>query len=186
MKNTYRWFILIASVFAMLFAGIIYAWSILKVPFAEDFGWQAGELSLNFTLTMCAFCLGGLLGSFLSRRIGVKLAGVASAVLSGSGMALTGCLNGSNVTMLYLTYALMAGLGIGVAYNVIISTVSAWFPDKKGLCTGCLMMGFGASSLILGNLADLLFKSNFARKGTYILLGISLFTILGLVSLFLK
>lgn len=48
------------------------------------------------------------------------------------------------------------------------------------------MMGFGASSLILGNLADLLFKSNFARKGTYILLGISLFTILGLVSLFLK
>ena len=186
MKNTYRWFILIASVFAMLFAGIIYAWSILKVPFAEDFGWQAGELSLNFTLTMCAFCLGGLLGSFLSRRIGVKLAGVASAIFSGSGMALTGCLNGSNVTMLYLTYALMAGLGIGVAYNVIISTVSAWFPDKKGLCTGCLMMGFGASSLILGNLADLLFKSNFARKGTYILLGISLFTILGLVSLFLK
>lgn len=186
MKNTYRWFILIASVFAMLFAGIIYAWSILKVPFAEDFGWQAQELSLNFTLTMCAFCLGGLLGSFLSRRIGVKLAGVASAIFSGSGMALTGCLNGSNVTMLYLTYALMAGLGIGVAYNVIISTVSAWFPDKKGLCTGCLMMGFGASSLILGNLADLLFKSNFARKGTYILLGISLFTILGLVSLFLK
>ncbi len=186
MKNTYRWFILIASVFAMLFAGIIYAWSILKVPFAEDFGWQAQELSLNFTLTMCAFCLGGLLGSFLSRRIGVKLAGVVSAVLSGSGMALTGYLNGSNVAMLYLTYALMAGLGIGVAYNVIISTVSAWFPDKKGLCTGCLMMGFGASSLILGNLADLLFKSNLARKGTYILLGISLFTILGIVSLFLK
>ena len=186
MKNTYRWFILIASVFAMLFAGIIYAWSILKVPFAEDFGWQAGELSLNFTLTMCAFCLGGLLGSFLSRRIGVKLAGVASAIFSGSGMALTGCLNGNNVTMLYLTYALMAGLGIGVAYNVIISTVSAWFPDKKGLCTGCLMMGFGASSLILGNLADLLFKSSLARKGTYILLGIALFTILGLVSLFLK
>lgn len=186
MKNTYRWFILIASVFAMLFAGIIYAWSILKVPFAEDFGWQAQVLSLNFTLTMCAFCLGGLLGSFLSRRIGVKLAGVASAIFSGSGMALTGYLNGNNVTMLYITYALMAGLGIGIAYNVIISTVSAWFPDKKGFCTGCLMMGFGASSLILGNLADLLFKSSLARKGTYILLGIALFTILGLVSLFLK
>ena len=186
MKNTYRWFILIASVFAMLFAGIIYAWSILKVPFAEDFGWQAQELSLNFTLTMCAFCLGGLLGSFLSRRIGVKLAGVASAIFSGSGMALTGYLNGNNVTMLYITYALMAGLGIGIAYNVIISTVSAWFPDKKGFCTGCLMMGFGASSLILGNLADLLFKSSLARKGTYILLGIALFTIVGLVSLFLK
>ena len=186
MKNSYRWFILVASVFAMLFAGIIYAWSILKVPFAEDFGWKAQELSLNFTLTMCAFCLGGLLGSFLSRKIGVNLAGLVSAVLAGSGMAVTGFLNGNNVAMLYLTYALMAGLGIGVAYNVIISNVSEWFPDKKGFCTGCLMMGFGASSLILGNLADLLFKSSWARKGTYILLGIALFTILGIVSLCLK
>ncbi len=185
-KSSYRWFILVVSVLAMLFAGIIYAWSILKVPFAEDFGWKAEQLSLNFTLTMCAFCIGGLLGSFLSRKIGVKSVGIVSAVLAGSGMALTGFLNGNNVAMLYLTYAVMAGLGIGIAYNVIISTVSTWFPDKKGFCSGCLMMGFGASSLILGNLADSLFKSDFARKGTYILLGIALFIILGLVSLVLK
>ena len=51
-KTSYRWFILVSSVFAMLFAGIIYAWSILKVPFASDFGWKAEQLSLNFTITM--------------------------------------------------------------------------------------------------------------------------------------
>lgn len=185
-KGSYRWFILGVSVISMLFAGIIYAWSILKVPFAEDFGWSANNLSLNFTLTMCFFCVGGLVGSFLSRKIGVKLAGLVSAVLSGSGMALTGILSGENVSTLYLTYATMAGLGIGIAYNVIISTVSQWFPDKKGFCTGALMMGFGASSLILGSIADLSFKSDFGRKGTYILLGIALFVVLALVSLFLK
>lgn len=185
-KNSNRWLILIISVFAMLFAGIIYAWSILKVPFAEDFGWNAEQLSLNFTLTMCSFCLGGLLGSFLSRKIGVKFAGFVSAILAGSGMALTGFIAGGNVIILYITYALMAGLGIGIAYNVIISTVSAWFPDKKGFCTGCLMMGFGASSLILGNLADILFKSSLNRRGTYILLGIALFVVLGFASLLLK
>lgn len=185
-RASYRWVLLVISVFAMLFAGIIYAWSILKVPLATDFGWNAGQLSLNFTLTMCTFCLGGLLGSFLSKKIGVKLASVLSAILAGSGMALTGFLDGSNVIMLYLTYAVMTGLGIGVAYNVIISTVSAWFLDKKGLCTGALMMGFGASSLILGNLADMLFKSSLGRSGTYIALGIALFGVLGLTSLFLK
>lgn len=185
-RASYRWVLLVISVFAMLFAGIIYAWSILKVPLATDFGWNAGQLSLNFTITMCTFCLGGLLGSFLSKKIGVKLASIFSAILSGSGMALTGFLNGGNVIMLYLTYAVMTGLGIGVAYNVIISTVSAWFPDKKGLCTGALMMGFGASSLILGNLADMLFKSSLGRSGTYIALGIALFGVLGLTSLFLK
>lgn len=185
-KTSYRWLILVMSVLAMLFAGIIYAWSILKVPFAEDFGWKAEQLSLNFTLTMCFFCVGGLLGSFLSRKIGVKSAGLVSAVLAGSGMAFTGFLDGNSVAMLYLTYATMAGLGIGIAYNAIISTVSAWFPDKKGFCTGCLMMGFGASSLILGNVADLLFKSSFDFKGTYIILGIALFTVLAMVSLCLK
>ena len=35
-----RWLMLAASVVAMLFAGIIYAWSILKVPFPEEFGWS--------------------------------------------------------------------------------------------------------------------------------------------------
>ena len=170
----------------MLFAGIIYAWSILKVPFATDFGWTPNQLSLNFKLTMCGFCVGGLLGSFLSKKTGVKAASIISAVLAGAGMALTGFLNGNNILMLYFTYAIMSGVGIGIAYNVIISTVSAWFPDKKGFCTGCLMMGFGASSLILGNLADLLFKSALSRRGTYILLGISLFIVLTFVGLFLK
>ncbi len=185
-KNSYRWLVLAASVVAMLFAGIIYAWSILKVPFADDFGWKAEQLSLNFTFTMCSFCLGGLLGSVLSRKVGVKLATALSALLAGSGLTLTGFLVGNNVVMLYITYAILAGLGIGIAYNVIISTVSAWFPDKKGFCTGCLMMGFGASSLLLGNLADFLFKTDLDRRGTYVLLGISLFVVLGVVSVFLK
>lgn len=185
-KSSYRWLILVLSVLAMLFAGIIYAWSILKAPFAKDFGWSPQQLSLNFTLTMCFFCIGGLLGSFLAKKTGVKISTIISAVLAGSGLLFTGLLNGSNVILLYLTYALMSGLGIGIAYNVIISTVTAWFPDKKGLCTGCLMMGFGASSLILGNLADALFKTALQRRGTYTVLGIAIFVILAFTSLFLK
>lgn len=184
--KTYRSCILVAAVAAMLFAGIIYAWSILKVPFAADFGWTAQQLSLNFTLTMCFFCLGGLLGSALSRKIGVRRTALLSALLAGSGMIWTGLLNGDGVVWLYLSYAVLAGLGIGIAYNVVVSTVTAWFPDKKGFCTGCLMMGFGASSLILGNLADALFQSALSRRGTYIVLGVSLLAVLGAVALFLR
>ena len=58
-----RRLLLAAAVVAMLFAGIIYAWSILKVPLAAEFGWSNTELALNFTLTMCTFCIGGFLGS---------------------------------------------------------------------------------------------------------------------------
>ena len=64
-----RWFYLITGVIAMLFAGILYAWSILKAPFAADFGWSASDLALNFTLAMSCFCIGGLLcPDFQTRR----------------------------------------------------------------------------------------------------------------------
>lgn len=181
-----RWLLLTAAVVAMLFAGIIYAWSILKVPFAEEFGWGVSRLSLNFTLTMCFFCLGGLLGSQLSRRLGVKIPTILAGVLAGAGLALTGMLAGGNVLLLYITYSLMAGLGIGIAYNVVISTVNAWFPDKKGLCSGCLMMGFGASTLLLGNLASALFESALGWRATYGILGAALCAVLVAVGLLLK
>ena len=181
-----RWLLLAGAVIAMLFAGIIYAWSILKVPFAEEFGWGVSQLSLNFTLTMCFFCLGGLLGSQLSRRLGVKIPTVAAGILAGGGLALTGTLSGGSVALLYLTYSLMAGLGIGIAYNVVISTVNAWFPDKKGLCSGCLMMGFGASTLLLGNLASALFESALGWRATYTVLGAALCAALVAVGLILK
>lgn len=182
-----RWLILIVAVISMLFAGILYAWSILKVPFSEEFGWGASDLALNFTLTMCFFCIGGFLGSQLTKRLGAGWSTILSGALAGAGIVLTGCLSDSNVLYLFITYSLMAGLGIGIAYNVVISTVNAWFPDKKGLCSGCLMMGFGASSLILGNLAGYLFDSSaFGWRKTYILIGIALGVVLMITGLFIR
>jgi len=187
-KQTFslRWMYLAIGVIAMLFAGVLYAWSILKSPLAADFGWGASELALNFTLAMSFFCIGGLLGAQLSRRAGHKAALVTAGLLSALGFVLTATLSGTSVWMLYLTYGVLTGLGIGIAYNVVIGTVSAWFPDQKGLCSGCLMMGFGASSLILGNAADALFKSVLGWRTTYIILGASICIVLLLAGFLLK
>lgn len=174
------------GVIAMLFAGILYAWSILKAPFAADFGWGASELALNFTLAMCFFCLGGLLGAQISKRLGHRPALVGAGVLTALGFGLTACLSGASVGMLYVTYGVLAGLGIGISYNVVISTVSSWFPDQKGLCSGCLMMGFGASALVLGNVANSLFGSSLGWRMTFVLLGIAIGVVLILGALLLK
>lgn len=181
-----RWFYLGLGVIAMLFAGILYAWSILKAPLAADFSWGASDLALNFTLAMCFFCIGGLLGARLSKRYGHKVAITTAGILSALGFILTSFLSGSSVVLLYLTYGVLAGLGIGIAYNVVIATVSSWFPDKKGLCSGSLMMGFGASALLLGNIADSLFKSDLGWRTTYVILGAAIGVILIIASLLLK
>ena len=181
-----RWVYLVIGVIAMLFAGVLYAWSILKSPLAAEFGWGASQLALNFTLAMSFFCIGGLVGAWISKRVGHKIALIAAGVLSALGFALTAVLPGTSVAMLYITYGVLAGLGIGIAYNVLISTVSAWFPDKKGLCSGCLMMGFGASALILGNAADALFKSFLGWRITYVILGVAICLVLVIAGLLLQ
>lgn len=181
-----RWGYLVVGVFAMLFAGVLYAWSILKAPLASQFGWKASALALNFTLAMSFFCIGGLLGAQISKRAGHRVALVIAGGLSAAGFLLTAALQGTSVMVLYLTYGILAGVGIGIAYNVVIATVSAWFPDKKGLCSGCLMMGFGASALILGNAADALFKSTLGWRVTYVLLGVSICTVLLLAGFLLR
>ena len=181
-----RWFYLAVGVIAMLFAGVLYAWSILKAPLTTEFGWGASELALNFTLAMSFFCIGGLLGAQLSKRIGYRIALMVAGVLSAAGFLLTACLRDTSVVMLYISYGVLAGMGIGIAYNVLIATVSAWFPDKKGLCSGCLMMGFGASALVLGNVADSLFKSTLGWRSTYMVLGAAICIVLFQAALLLK
>ncbi len=181
-----RWAYMVIGVIAMLFAGVLYAWSILKSPLAEEFGWGASQLALNFTLAMTFFCIGGLLGAQISKRAGHKIALLVSGLLSAMGFVLTALLKDTSVVMLYITYGVLAGSGIGIAYNVVIATVSRWFPDKKGLCSGCLMMGFGASALVLGNMADAMFKSSIGWRSTYIILGIAIFVVIALSGFILK
>ena len=185
-KLSIRWTYIVVGIIAMLFAGVLYAWSILKSPLATEFGWSPSALALNFTLAMTFFCIGGLLGAQLTKRLGHRIALITAGVLSAAGFILTSVLNNVSVVILYLTYGVLAGIGIGIAYNVVIGTVSAWFPDKKGLCSGCLMMGFGASALILGNVADAMFKSTIGWRVTYIALGVAVFVILSLAGIILK
>lgn len=187
-KNTVenRARMLVVGVFTMLFAGIIYAWSILKMPLADDLGYSKSVLSLNFTLTMCFFCIGGLLSSVLVKKMGTKPVIIYSGFLAGLGFILTSILNSATFYLLYITYALLSGLGIGMAYIVIISTVNAWFPDRRGLSSGALMMGFGASSLVLGNLADAMFQSSIGWRWAYIIIGIAIAVVIALSALFIE
>lgn len=167
-----RWFYLATGVFTMLFSGVLYAWSILKIPFKESFGWSDSVLAFNFTLTMCFFCLGAFFGSLICKKIGPKITLFIAGALVAVGFISTGLLKENLSYLIYLTYAILAGTGIGISYNVVVSTVCSWFPDKKGFCSGCLMMGFGISTLLLGNIISILFENPaFGWSKTYTLIG---------------
>lgn len=133
----------------MLFAGFIYAWSILSAPIAAEFpGWTGTQLSLTFTICMAFFCLGGILSGVLARRVPIRVNLLLSAILFLIGFSITGRVSG--LSMLYIGYGVLGGAASGLAYNSVLSVVPRWFPAKQGLISGMLLMGFGASSLLIG------------------------------------
>lgn len=181
-----RWVYLAVATLSMLFAGIIYAWSILKTPLAAEFHWDASQLTVNFTLTMCFFCVGGFLGSQLTKKIQPSLAIILAGILAGTGFVCTSLLSG-NIVLLYVAYAGAAGLGIGIAYNVIISTVSAWFPDKRGLASGFLLMGFGVSTMLFGTILDAMFVTpSLGWRTTFLIFGIAIALVLVIAGIIIK
>jgi OFA family oxalate/formate antiporter-like MFS transporter len=187
-NNVERWLRLVFGVIVLLFAGIIYAWAILKAPFASEFGWDPAQLSLNYTLTIMFFCIGGFLAGLLTKRTTPRLRILISAALLFVGFFGTSRLTpGGSIAWLYIFYGVASGLGVGFTYTTVIGLTNAWFPDKKGLCSGILLMGFGLTSLIIGNIADAMMKNaNIGWRATFLALAIALGAVLILASFIIR
>lgn len=174
-----RWRYLAVSAVGLLFVGIIYAWSILKVPFSAEFGWEPSKLAFNYTLTMCFFCVGSLISGFLAKKVSFRLILPVSGVLICLGYYLVSNMTGEHISSLYLSYGVIFGLGIGLAYNTLLSVGNAWFPDKKGTSSGILMMCFGFSTMIIGKQAAKMFDAEaFGWRKTFLLLGFAVLVVL--------
>lgn len=180
-----RWLRLFFGFTVLLFAGIIYVWSLLNQPFAlpvsdgGEFGWSTAQLSLNYTITIVCFCLGGFAGGMLSGKISSRARVLAAAALLFFGFLLTSRLPaGSSPVPLYFTYGVMSGLGVGFAFTTVIGLTAAWFPDKKGLCSGVLLTGFGLTSLIIGSAADAMMRSALGWRTTYLILSVAIGVVL--------
>ncbi|MCL1839122.1 MAG: MFS transporter [Propionibacteriaceae bacterium] len=168
-----RWGRLILGSVVLLFVGIIYVWAILRIPLATEFGWDSGQLSWNYTITIIAFSLGGFCAGLVAKKVSIQLRLIIAAVLLFGGFFIASQM-GDNLFLLYLSYGIMAGAGVGIVYLTVIGATNAWFPDRRGLASGILMMSFALTTLIIGNVADLMIKAeSIGWRSTYVALAIA-------------
>ncbi|MCJ7690989.1 MAG: OFA family MFS transporter [Clostridiaceae bacterium] len=86
-----------------------------------------------------------------------------------------------NVYVLTITFGVIIGAGVGIAYGAPMTVVAKWFPEKKGLVVGLVLIGFGLSPLITAPLARNLIE-NYGITKTFLILGISFGIIIPLLS----
>ena len=184
MKQLNRWVYAIVGVIVLLFAGLVYAWSVLSTPIAAEFtGWTKAQLSLTFTLVMILFCIGSLLCGLLAGKLSAKNAVRVSAVLFLAGFFIASRCQ-SPIT-LYLGFGLLCGLASGLAYNGVMSTMVKWFPDKPGLISGVLLMGFGGGSFLIGKLYQAWTPAGIGGwRTSFVVLGIICCVVLAVCSFF--
>ena len=141
----------VMGVVVLLFAGLVYAWTTFSKPLVNL--WSQDLLTWTSTIVMVAFCLGGFFGGQMQKKgFSVKLNLIIAAVLMVAGFVIAGRAGNAtgSIIIIYLGFGLLGGLGAGLAYNAVLSAVSGWFPDKQGLISGILLMGFGISAFLMG------------------------------------
>lgn len=146
-----RWIPAAAGTIILLFAGLVYAWSTLSVPITQEFpDWTQAQRALSFTLMIIFFCLGGLVNGVITTKVKPHWSLAASAALFLLGFLLGASLK--NPLSLHLSFGVCCGMAAGLAYNTVMGTVGKWFPDKPGLISGILLMGFGISAFLVGKI----------------------------------
>jgi OFA family oxalate/formate antiporter-like MFS transporter len=177
-----RWIIAGAGVLMQIALGAVYAWSVFRIPLTQEYGWSIAHVTLAFELAILMLGFAAFAGGLWMRRVGPRRIALLSAVLYGTGIALAGFAH--SLPMLYLTYGVIAGAGLGFGYIVPVATLIQWFPDKRGMITGIAVAGFGAGALITAPIAQALIARVGASR-TFVILGIAYFLIVGAAGLFM-
>jgi len=162
-----RWGIVAAALLLQFAIGAVYAWSIFSKAFVANFKAKHGfalsktDAAIPFETTIGMIFIGTYIGGRIQDRKGPRLVALAGGVIYGIGILLASlATTSSDLPLLVLTYGVIGGFGLGLAYIVPIAMLQKWFPDKRGLITGLAVGGFGFGAVFTSPIAQRLIDSD--------------------------
>ncbi|HET9568337.1 MAG TPA: oxalate/formate MFS antiporter [Vicinamibacterales bacterium] len=142
-----RWIQLLLGLVCMIvISSPQYVWALFTQPLTTGLGASLPELQITFSILI-------VVQTFLSPWQGALVDRFGPRLLLSIGVLVTGlswilAAQASSLTMLYLTYGLLGGIGTGIVYVGVIGHMVQWFPDKRGLATGLVAAGYGVGALL--------------------------------------
>jgi MFS transporter, OFA family, oxalate/formate antiporter len=174
-----RWGYLILSIVIMLCLGTVYSWSIFRGYIEELYHIGTALSGLPYMASLAVYALSMcLIGKHID-KYNPRFIIIIGGILVGLGWILSA--SASNIYVLTITYGVVIGAGVGIAYGVPMTVIAKLFPEKKGLAVGLVLTGFGLSPLVTAPVASYLIINYGTRKSFWVL-GISFGIIIPLLA----
>lgn len=158
-----RWGLVAAALLLQFSIGAVYAWSVFAAALQKSsaFHLTKVEAALPFEVTIGMIFIGTFVGGWVQDRRGPRTVALTGGVIYGAGVVLASFAQShSQLALLVLTYGVISGFGLGLAYIVPIAMLQKWFPDKRGLITGLAVGGFGFGAVLTSPIAQAFISAN--------------------------
>jgi MFS family permease len=180
----YGW-VVVAAAFTLMFVGFAAAYSFAAFfsAFEAEFGASRGDVALVFSVAAFLWFLLGAPGGMAADRFGprrVALLGVAS-LAAALGLAA----EARSLAVLYATYSIGIGLGVGLVYVPSIGAVQPWFGANRAFASGLAVAGIGAGN-IAGPLLAAWWIGLFGWRGAYHALAVFVLVLGGVAALAIR
>ncbi|MCX7748785.1 MAG: OFA family MFS transporter [Clostridia bacterium] len=187
-----RWLPVIASIAIQMCLGTAYIWGVFqsyliitKATPNALFNWPATHGTLAYALLLFVLTFGSTVGGRIQDKLTPRPVIIAAGIVMGIGFFLVRFTTEATPWFLWLTYGVLGGFGMGMAYTTTIATCQKWFPDKRGLVTGIIVSALGFGGVVFSLFAEAVIK-DIGVLDTFSVLGVIFVVITVLGSFFIK
>jgi OFA family oxalate/formate antiporter-like MFS transporter len=172
---------LIAGAVLQFSLGIIYVWSVFVNPVSDYLNWDIEAVKLTSSFMLGFFAIGILAGGKMQAKFESQKIVLMGGLLMASGIFITAFIPPGIPWLIYISYGMSGGFGVGAAYGTIISSAQKWFPKNRGFANGITVCAFGLATVVFAPLIGWLNNSFglqmtlFILSGTFFMVTISLF-----------
>ena len=163
-KAYFRWIPVLAGIAVQLCLGTAYIWGVFQ-PKVVELGWAQTDAALTYSLLLGVLTFGSMVGGKIQDRVSPTPVIIIGGVILSIGFFLAGLGTPEMPWVLWLTYGVMGGFGMGMTYSTTIAVCQKWFPDKRGLITGIIVSALGFGGLVFTPVANALMESAGVGRG---------------------
>ena len=125
-----RWLLIPLGILILLCLGSVYSWSIFRTPLERELGINATESLLPYTVVLVFYAALMPIAGFYIPRLGPRVVTIIGGVTVGMGYLLASMAN--HISTLVLTYGVLGGAGIGIAYGILALPMGCRWRSSHG------------------------------------------------------